>query len=851
MYTTQRSLLTVLLLFLFTMGYAQKMTKIKGTVIDADTKEPLIVANVGFVGTSVGTTTDFDGNYVLESQYATDKLFVSYLGYDSDTFDIEIGKTTTLDVQLVSTSLVLKEVVVSVKKARYKKKGNPAVELIRKVIKNKKTNSIESQSFYQYDQYEKIELDLNNISDKFRKRRVFKKFQFIFDYVDTSELNGKPYLPFFLQETSSTVYYRKDPKTKREYRNGIQRSSVDGYFDESSITAVIDRLYEDIDINKNNIPFATQQFVSPLSIIAPDFYKFYILDTINYEGMEVIDLTFLPRNKQDFGFKGNLYITNDSTYRVVKVEMGILPDINLNFIQDVKIEQEFGMVENQWIRTKDRMLIDYSLTKKGLGMFGSRTVNYSNFTFNQPAIGKYGGTENVIIADDAYERADDYWNTVRPEKLNKQEEGVYVMVDTLQRVPAFRRTLKILTLLFSGYTDVGALDVGPINAFFSFNQIEGFRLRLGGRTNLKFNNKVQLEAYGAYGFNDQRFKHYASAMYSFNENFEDHPRHYFKVSHMRETKFPGQVLEYITEDNFILSFKRGNQNRMMFFTSARLEYFHELKNNFSYQVIAENRNHEPLGELFFNYFDGQDNVNLSDIRTTELKVNLQYSPNAQYFNTKNFRYNLVNKFPVFKLNYTLGIDGLGGDYNYNQLKLNIFKRFNLSILGYTITELEGGKTWGNNIPYILLFMPRANQTFSYQNNAYNMMNYLEFISDEYVSLNVRHYFNGLFLNRIPLLRKLKLREVVSFKGLYGRLTDANNPSVDASLVQFATDEDGRSITYTLEDKPYMEVSAGISNIFKVIRVDVVKRLTYNDLPNTPQLWGIDGLGLRVRGVVKF
>ena len=837
---------------LATPSVAQKLTKVEGIVIDAETKEPLPFVNISFAGTTVGTTTDFDGLYSIETQWGSEQLVASYLGYQSDTVAVEIGKSQKVDFALTSVSLNLTEVTVSAKRGKYRKKDNPAVELIRKVIKNKKKNKLENLAFYEYDKYEKIELDLNNITEKFRKRRAFRKFKFIFEYVDTSEINGKPYLPIFMQETDSKVYYRKDPSSLKEYKEAIKITGLDGYLDEGSLTAVMDKLYNDIDIYDNNIDFLTYQFVSPVSVIAPDFYKFYIIDTIDYKGQEVIDLAFLPRNKLDFGFNGNLYISNDDTYQVIKVDMGVLDEINLNFVRDVKIEQEFKEVEGEWVLSRDNVVIDYNLTKKGMGIFGNRTVLYNNYVFNKPQEDAlHEGLENTIIAEDAYEKGDDYWEEERPEKLTETEKGVYVMMDTLQKVPAFKRTLNLLSFLFTGYTDIGPVDIGPVNAFYSFNTIEGFRLRLGGRTNLKFNEKVRLEGYGAYGFKDREFKYFGQLTYSFNENFLMHPRKYFAVSYMHETKFPGQVLEYITEDNFLLSFRRGNTERMMFYTSMKGEYFQELPNNFSYHLQLENRKHEPLGTLLFNYSDGNGQKFLEDITTTEARINLAFAPNAQYFNSKNFRYPIPNKYPVLKLFYTLGTDELGGDYNYHQLRFHLFKRFYLSILGYSNVEFEAAKTFGDRIPYLLLHIPRANQTFSYQHRAYNMMNFLEFVSDQYVSINIRHYFNGFFFNKIPLLRKLKLREVATFKGLWGGLTDINNPQLDKSLVQFSETEEGVPLTYTLEDKPYMEASVGVSNIFKILRVDLVKRLTYLDLPNTPHLWGVDGLGIRARAVLEF
>ena len=842
-----------LFLFILPLASAQDFTKIKGVVVDAQTREPVAFANVYFSGTTIGVTTDFDGTFSLESQYGSDKIVTQFLGYEPDTVSIVVGEKQKITIELGTTSLVLDEVVVKVKKGKYKKRGNPAVELMRKVIKNKKTNRLESNDYYQYDQYEKIELDLNNITEKFKKRKALKKFKFVFDYVDTSEINGKPYLPFFLQETSSKVYYRKNPSTTREVQDAVKVTGLDGYLDENSIAAVMEFVYQDVDIYDNNINFLTKQFVSPLSILAVDFYRFYIIDTIEFKGQQVVDMAFTTRNKLDFGFNGNMYISMDSTYKIVKVKMGIHKDININFVNDVRLEQEFKKKGEEWLLIEDKLVVDYQLTKKSMGVFGRRTVNYNNHIFNQKAEeGVYGGTERVITQDEARERDDAYWNTIRPVKLTEQEAGVYVMIDTLQQVPAFRRALNMLGLVFTGYTPIGPVDLGPINAFYSFNEIEGFRMRFGGRTNLKFNPKLQIEGYGAYGFNDKRFKYYAGTTYSFNENFQDQPKHFLRFSRFYETKFPGQILEYITEDNFLLSFKRGRQDRMLLLTSNKAEYFHEMKNNFGYHFVFDNRRQEPLGSLIFNFQDenGEEKL-LSQINTTEFMLNLQFSPNAQYWNTKNFRYNLYNKYPIFKLFSSKGVKGLGGDYDFFKLQLNIFKRFQFSILGFANVEAEVGKAWGNGIPYSALFLPRANQTFSYHHRAYNMMNFMEFVSDQYVSLNIRYYFEGFFFNKIPLLRKLKLREVSTFKMLYGSMRDANNPNTDPRLIQFPLGEDGRRQTYTLEEKPYMEWSVGVSNIFKVLRIDLVKRLTYLDLPNTPQMWGVKGLGIRARAALDF
>lgn len=846
---------------------SKKLTKVRGTVIDKETKEPLPFVAVAFAGTSVGTTTDFDGKFELSSQWATATLEVSFLGYTTFSTPITLGERQLVDVQLDPESLTMDEIVVVEKKRRYTKKNNPAVDLMRKVIANKGDNKLEGRDFYELDKYEKVELDINNITDKFKERKVFKNYQFVFDFVDTSEVNGKPYLPIFLQEISSKVYWSKEKKSKREYRNAIKATKLEGHLDEKSVTTIMDYLYEEIDIYSGSAILMGNQFTMPLSDLAPDFYRFYIIDTIEYNGKKAIDMAFIPKVKGNFGFNGNLYIALDSTYQLLKVKMGVVDDINLNFIQDLLIEQEFEKgPDGRYITAKDKIIVDYNIGKKGIGAFGKRTVHYKNHVFDQPKEDKiYDVPEFVIEEDGAREVAQDFWVDNRPIELSDHEEGVYHMIDTLQTVPAFKRALNILSFLTTGYTPVGKFDVGPINSFYSGNAVEGFRARFGGRTNIKFHPRLQFDTYLAYGFKDKEFKGAATAIWSFNDNSEDNPKHYIRAGYTRETKFPGLQVDFINEDNVFLAIgRRGVADRMLLFGSAKVEYFKENKSNLTFHATLDRLKQKPIGRLTFDFTENGEPQSLEAIRTTELGINIRWAPNADYFQGKINRYPIYNKHPIFQFSYHGAAKGIfGSNYSYHKLRLGVFKRFYLSILGYTNMELEAGKIFGKGLPYTLLHIPRANQTYLYQIRAFNMMNFIEFASDEYVKLNFRHYFNGFIFNRIPLFKKMKLREVLTFKSIYGGLTAGNNPEGNPGLIQFTNqvDENGALIldaagnpmpeTFTLSDRPYMEGSVGISNIFKVLRIDLVKRFTYLDNPNLPRMFGVNGLGLRARFYVEF
>ncbi len=374
-----------MLLLKLSIGFtnAQSLTRIKGTIVDADTKEPLPFVNVSFKGANVGTTTDFDGNYYLETQWGTATLQASFVGYTTLSKTVQLGKSQTINFALKNEAITMEEVVIKADKKRYKNKDNPAVALIKNVIDHKNDNRLESLSFYEYDKYEKVEIDLNNITDDFLEQGwLKKKFQIVLEHIDTSEINGKPYLPIFLRETASKMYYRKDPKALKEYEKGTKLTGFEGYLDDDGISFIMDKLYQDINIYDNDIFLLSNQFTSPISVVGPTIYQYFIIDTVDVNGYEAIRLAFTPRNKGSFAFVGDMYILNDSTYAVVKIEMGVADQINLNFVKDMKVDQEFTKFHDSvWVLTKDKIIIDYNITKKGRGFFGKKNVQYTNYLF--------------------------------------------------------------------------------------------------------------------------------------------------------------------------------------------------------------------------------------------------------------------------------------------------------------------------------------------------------------------------------------------------------------------------------------------------------------------------------------
>lgn len=834
-----------MLLFLsFQINFSQaQTTTIKGRVLDANNKESLISAAVYFKGTQIGTNTDLDGYFELESDEANDTIEITYLGFQTYIQPIEIGKTQEFTIYMEETSHILNQITVTVDKKRYRNKNNPAVQLIRKVIDRKNENRAQGFDYYEYEKYEKVMLGLSNVSNRFKKRRAFKKFQFLFENMDTTSLPGIEILPVFLKESLSDVLYRKSPKKTKEWVNADTTVTFKGYVDNNGFNQYLDNLYQQVDIYNNNITILTQQFLSPVAKGAPTFYKFFIQDTVQVDGVNCIELFFAPRNKLDMLFQGTLFIAHEDNYAIKKVDMTVNPKISLNWVKSLKIVQDFEKIDDQgYFKITDEFGADFGLTKKGMGVYGRRFVSSKDVILNRPRPKEdYKG---LAVEEKKINTGDSnmFWMSNRHYGLTTSESTTYKNIDSLQNVKVFKRAMNVASLLLSGYSNIGPyFEVGPVNTFYSFNPVEGFRLRLGGRTTMDFNDQFEIETYGAYGFKDKQFKGYLGATYAFSEgNVHQFPVSRIRVSAQREIQIPGQRLQFVQEDNFLLSFKRGTNDKYLYNTDYRIEYLQEYENHLSFSLGYRNWQQSPTGNLIYQKKnDLGELVNVSDLRASEMNMMLRWAPNEQFYQGKTYRKPIINNSPIFTLRYSLGIKGLlGGEYNYHDLSMYITKRFFLSRLGYSDVRLVGGMILGQ-LPYPLLKVHAANQTYSYQMYGYNLMNFLEFVSDRYASLILDHDFNGFFLNRIPLVRRLKWREAINLRVLYGGLQEKNRPENNDGLIFFPTDANGTTTTYTLEGKPYIEGSVGFANIFRFFRIDLVKRFTYLDNPNVAE-WGIRG-----------
>jgi hypothetical protein len=827
-------------------AFAQKTT-VRGRVTDAKTNEPLPSVVVKLENSDNATVTDVEGEFTLEITADGDQLSANYIGYKQVIKKIQRGKDQRVNFRLTENTTETQEIVVTAKKGRYRNKNNPAVELIRKVIEHRDKNRKEGFDYYQYEKYEKIQFALSNVTEKFKNKRELRNFQYVFQNMDSTKLHGKPILPLYIKETLSDVYYRKSPKDQKEIVKGTKMTTFEGYIDNNGVGSYLSYLYQDINIYDNDIMVFTNRFLSPIANLAPTFYMYRIDDTLDLDGTTCIKLNFLPRNKTDFLFQGDLYITKDSNYAVKKVEMTVNSEINLNWVKELHVTQEFEEKDQQgFVLVRDELMADFGPPMEGKpGIFGQRNTSYKDFVLNKPIDGKLFDGINVDIKEDAAQKADSFWTDHRHQELSVSEKGIYTTIDSVKKLPAFKRTMNLAMLMFTGYKGFGPVEMGPVSTFYSFNPVEGFRLRFGGRTTPIFSKKINFETYVAYGFKDEKYKYYLGTTYSLTKRtIWEFPLKTIKAFYQYDTKIPGQELQFVQEDNFLLSFKRGVNDKWLYNNIFYAEYLNEFRNHFSFAVGFKYWQQSPAGALHFNKVDYTDrSQDIQYLPTTEASLTLRFAPREIFYQGKLYRVPLVTKYPVFTLRMLTSIqDFLGTEYNYQQIALHVKKRFYLSQLGYVDVAGESGRIFGQ-VPYPLLFVHRANQTYAYQLDAYSLMNFLEFVSDKYGSIIIDHHFNGFLFNKIPLFKRLRWRELFSLKSLWGSVSSVNNPEKNDNVYKQPTENDGTPIAYSLAASPYFEGSVGIENIFKFIRIDLIRRFTYLDHPHVAQY------GVRVR--IKF
>ena len=826
------------------LSHAQSFTSASGIVKDSITGEPLPFVSVYFDGSTIGAMTDDNGTFTLQNNQGYTNLAAASLGYDTKFIDLKPGKKNdNLEVLLKPTAFEISEVVVKPKREKYTRKDNPAVELIKKVIAHKNDNRIEAKPEYQTEVYEKLSLSLDNFNPNLDKNKFLKKFKFIKNYLDTSEFNGKPILTVSVRENLSDFYYRKSPKAEKTIVRAKRMQGIDKTLDDGGgITSNLEEIFKSINIFDNNIPILLNRFVSPLSsTLATTYYHYYIMDTLDVGGDKCVDLAFVPANSESYGFTGRLYITLDGNYAVKKVLLNTPANINLNWVDKLRIEQEFKqMPDSTWVLDQENTFVNFYVVKGTQQLYAHQLRNYDNYNFNvQNADSVFGLLGALHVLPEATAQPDTFWTHNRPIPLKEKEDALKDLLGQLRKVPAFNAIIKTAEILITGYIPtandkkVTKFDFGPMNTTFSANHLEGFRMRVGGMTTANLNPYWFASGYLAYGTNDRKIKYNLKLTHSFTKkeyHEGENPVNNLSFIQEYDVYTPGQDFLFTSKDNIFVAWKVGEPvTKMQYIRKSVLQYEKEWLNGLTWKSWIMNQNNEAAGTLQYIKRDESGNLyHIKDFTTSEIGTQLRFAPGERAYNGRSGKesvFNLSKDAPVFKLSHQLGIKGvLGGDYNYNHTEISAEKRIWLSSFGHIDAQVKAGKVW-DKVPFPLLILPNTNQSITIQPEAFHMMNALEFVTDQYVSFNATYYLKGWILNRIPGIKWLRLREVLSFNMIYGGLTDKNNPTLTPGLFLLP---DG---TQPLGSTPYMECSVGLENIFKILRIDYYRRLTYLDHPD--------------------
>ena len=826
---------------LFARGQSRSVS---GRILDSATRQPVPKASIVAPGTSRGTLSDTAGRFHLVLPGKAQRIRVTATGYAP--FTLLIDSSTAPVTVLLSVSYVSLQQVVIDRKRRYRNRHNPAVDLIREVIAHKAQNAPAFYPYVSYHQYDKIRVLTDRPPRMITEGKLFEKYRFLFT-PDTTLVPGKRLVPAYLEETYTRNYERTNPDRKKVVILGHKRVDLGEYIDMSGVSAIMNRLYQDFTVYDNTMLVFTLQFMSPVAKLGPDLYEYFIRDTVEENGVRLVHVNFIPRNPQDLLFKGDLYITLDGSYAIKRAELEASNYGNINWVRRFAIRQTFEQGPGgRYYRSQSDLLSYFSLTRDNLGLYGQHVIVRSAFSDTTLPDEIFRGLPvDTTLA--SVPLADSVWTGMRPIPLTAPEERTYRNTDSLLRMKSYRRLMDWITFITVGYKSAGKFDIGPVGNFYSFNSLEGSRYQFGGRSNVKLSTRWFTNDYVAYSTGDQRWKYSASVTYSINHHsIYTYPFHYIQVSFLHDVRNPGAENQFATDNSFLGSFSRGIGGKWLYTDVGSLSYIREFGDHFSYNFGAKYWLQQPAQDLYYIYQrpDGTSD-SIHQLTTTQLSVTLGWSPHQQFYQGHNYRRIINTQYPTFSLQYAVGVKGLlGGQFTYHACHLGIAKRWYLAPMGFMDIRFNAGYITGN-LPFPLMIIQPANPSFFYSFNGYNLMNVEEFITDHYASLNVDHYFNGFFLNKIPLLKKLRLREVVEGKILYGGVRPENNPASNPEQMKFPLNNQGVLTTYALGSQPYVEAGVGIYNILNIIRIDFVRRFTYLQHP------GISTNGIRLSTGLNF
>ena len=838
-----RKLYFVVVLLLVSTLQLMAQQKITGRVIDED-GFAVSYASVQYRGHKIAVSSDSQGKFSIEKHPGW-VLTVSALSYKSQTISVN-EKTDFIEVKLKDDSHKLNEVVVKTKRGKYTRKDNPAVELMRRVIAAKKKTDLSNHDYYQYDKYQKITLALNDLKKEQLEGKFFSKRQYLLDQVETSPYNGKLTLPVSVDETVSQHIYRKDPKTEKDIIKGQQSNGIGQVIQTGEIlnTALKDA-FTDVDIYDDYVRLLQYPFPSPIGRTGISFYHYYIEDTVYVERDLCYHLQFIPANSQDFGFRGELYVLADSSLHVKKCNLYMPHNTDVNYVKNMKIEQEYTRLDNgEWVLSKDDMIAELHVNSMLQDLLVVRNTRLTDYAFDELPKILFKGKAKVRHDMDAMNRDEAYWNKYRQVGLTKSESSMDSFIHRMENSKGFKYIIFFVKALMENYVEIGSgtdgkkskFDLGPVNTYISKNYVDGIRLRLAGRTMAALNPHFFWDGYAAYGTKSNDW--YTGNIFTYSLNKKKNSPFEFPMRNLtfevaRDVTSPSDENLLHNKDNFFMTFRAATQDEMFLYHRQKLAFTYETDWGFRFNTSLRFQSNRTVGNLHYYHLDGTE---VKKIRMTDLNVGINYNPGVTYVNTKQQRLPINLDSPEIGLSHTMGFKGfMGGQYHSNITKLSIYKRQWLGSWGYLDFHAIGQAQW-NKVPFPMLILPPINLSYFEQETTISLMKDWEFLNDRQVFWALSWDMNGKLLNRIPLIKKLKWREWFAIKGVWGHLTDKNNPYLeknqgDGRLFKFPKN------SHVMNDTPYWECVAGVHNIFKFFSVEYVRRLTYLNNNNIDK-WGI-------------
>lgn len=834
----------ILILLLLILAQAAGAQTITGVVVEESTGDTIPFPSVQYKKEKIATSGNAYGCFSIK-RLNGEKLTFSAVGYQELTILIGPNTPSEMKITLKTDTKQLKGVTVKTKRSKYSRKNNPAVELMKRVIAAKKRTDLANHDYYQFNKYQKITFAINDIKPTELENEKLKKKKWLINQIETCPYNNKLILPLSVDETVTRNIYRKDPKTEKSIIMGQSSSGVNDLIETGDIlNNVLKDVFTDVDLYDDQIRLLQYPFTSPIGKDAISFYRFYIVDTVYVDRDKCFHLQFLPNNQQDFGFRGEIWILADSTLHVKRCNLTLPKKSDVNFVDNLQIIQEYTRLpEGDWALTTDDMFVEMSIAKFLTKAIVIRTTRMSDYAFDELPDKLFKGKTKVLHESNAMMRDEVFWDKYRSVELTKSESSMDAFINNLSQQKAFKYIIFGVRAFIENFVETGSqnhpskVDIGPINTMISSNFIDGVRTRISAQTTANLNPHWFLSGYYARGWDSRKNYYKGELTYSFNKKEylpREFPKRTLTFTSTYDVCSPSDKFMHTDKDNVFTALKWTKVEKMMFYNRQQLSFEREEEWGFRTTISLKTEENEACGDLFFKPLSmvGMEDAMIGQgkFRTTEARIELRYAPGETFINTKQRRLPVNLDAPVFTLSHTTGIKGfLGGDYDYNFTEASIYKRLWLNSWGKIDILAKGGIQW-NKVPFPLLIMPAANLSYIISDETFNLVNNMEFLNDRYASLDISWDLNGKIFNRIPLLKKLKWREWLGIKCLWGTLTDKNNPTLtanagDGMLMEFPEG------SYIMDSKrPYIELIAGIHNIFKIIHIQYVHRLNYNHLP---------------------